>query len=231
MSVLLLRLAGPMQSWGSASRFARRDTEREPTKSGVLGFLAAAQGRRRTDSIEDLLDLKFGVRVDQPGAIMQDFHTAHGNDGKSMPLTRRFYLSDAVFVAGIHSDDSALIESLDQAVRSPVFPLYLGRRSCPPSGQVALGVHPGSLDEALRSEEWRAATWHRKTLRSRSVMLRIVRDAESGENGQTQRDLPLSFDPIRREYGWRTVVEAAPLSVDNEFGYADYHDPIAELGG
>ena len=92
MSLLLLRLAGPLQSWGSASRFARRDTEREPTKSGVLGLLAAAQGRRRTDSIEDLLDLTFGVRVDQPGAVLQDFHTAHIRGQRNRELTRRLYL-------------------------------------------------------------------------------------------------------------------------------------------
>ena len=44
MSVLLVRLAGPMQSWGSQSRFSHRDTEREPTKSGVVGLLSAALG-------------------------------------------------------------------------------------------------------------------------------------------------------------------------------------------
>lgn len=47
MTVLLLRLAGPLQSWGSAARFARRGTENAPTKSGVLGLLAAAEGRPR----------------------------------------------------------------------------------------------------------------------------------------------------------------------------------------
>ena len=42
MSVLLLQLAGPLQSWGAASRFARRSTENAPTKSGLVGLLAAA---------------------------------------------------------------------------------------------------------------------------------------------------------------------------------------------
>lgn len=148
-----------------------------------------------------------------------------------MPLTRRFYLSDAVFVAGVQSDNVALIQGLDAAVRTPAFPLYLGRRSCPPAGPVALGVHSGSLDEALRSIDWKAAAWHRKTLRSRHVMLRILRDAARGEEGRTQRDVPLSFDPVRREYGWRTVVEAAPVRVENTYGHGDRHDPIAELGG
>ena len=55
MTTLLLRLAGPMQAWGDSSRFAQRHTRREPTKSGIIGMLAAAQGRRRTDGVEDLV--------------------------------------------------------------------------------------------------------------------------------------------------------------------------------
>ena len=55
MTVLLLRLAGPLQSWGVKSRFTVRATELAPTKSGIIGMLAAAVGRRRTDPIEDLL--------------------------------------------------------------------------------------------------------------------------------------------------------------------------------
>ena len=39
MAVLLLRLAAPLQAWGSNSKFIIRNTEREPTKSGVVGML------------------------------------------------------------------------------------------------------------------------------------------------------------------------------------------------
>lgn len=70
MAVLLLRLAGPMQAWGVRSRFTVRSTELAPTKSGVIGMLAAAVGRRRTDPIEDLIKLRFGVRKDQPGPVL-----------------------------------------------------------------------------------------------------------------------------------------------------------------
>ena len=44
MATLLLRLAAPLQSWGSDSKFETRKTDREPTKSGVVGLLAAALG-------------------------------------------------------------------------------------------------------------------------------------------------------------------------------------------
>lgn len=49
MATLLLQLVAPMQSWGSRSRFDDRDTEREPTKSGVLGLVASALGRPRAE--------------------------------------------------------------------------------------------------------------------------------------------------------------------------------------
>jgi len=141
MTVLLLKLAGPLQSWGSSSRFARRGTEVAPTKSGVLGILAAAKGIRRTEPLTELLGLEFGVRLDQPGQILRDFQTARTLDGKeSMPLTYRFYLSDAVFLAAVRGDRE-LLTGLDEALNRPRFPLYLGRRSCPPAGRISLGVH------------------------------------------------------------------------------------------
>ena len=89
-----------MQAWGDASRFSRRDTRMVPSKSGVLGLLAAADGRRRTDPIEDLARLRFGVRVDQPGRLQRDFQTAiNWETTHSMPLSYRYYVADAVYVA------------------------------------------------------------------------------------------------------------------------------------
>lgn len=219
MTVLLLRLAGPLQAWGDASRFARRDTGRYPTKSGVLGLLAAAGGRRRTDNIEDLTGLRFGVRVDQPGQLQRDFQTAiNWSTGKSMPLSYRYYLADAVFVAGVEGDRD-LLEALDAALINPVFPLYLGRRSCPTSGRVSLGVKDKKLESALHAEEWHAASWYRRTQAQR-VDLEVVVDAEPGsaDPTETRRDVPLSFSPERREYGWREVAHRPPVVVNNPLG-------------
>ena len=76
MTALLLRLAAPMQSWGTTSRFNRRSTDRAPSKSGIIGLLAAAQGRRRTDPLEELLGLRLAVRTEQAGTVERDFQTA-----------------------------------------------------------------------------------------------------------------------------------------------------------
>jgi len=155
--VLVLRLAGPLQSWGESSRFNRRRTAAEPTKSGVVGLLAAAQGRRRTDPIDDLAALTLGVRTDRPGSLLRDFHTV--SDYRGIPLrsaavnatgrqkptappkrthvTHRFYLQDAVFVAALSGPED-LLGKLAEALGSPAFPLALGRRSCVPTQPVVL---------------------------------------------------------------------------------------------
>lgn len=229
MTCLLLRLAGPLQAWGDASRFTRRDTRLYPTKSGVLGLLAAAQGRRRTDPIEDLARLRFGVRVDQPGQLLRDFQTAIRLDtGAKMPLSYRYYIADAVFVAGVEGDQ-ALLEGLDEAIAAPRFPVYLGRRSCPTTGRISLGLADGSLEDALRAVPWQAATWHRRT-KGLKVELDLFSDAVSGESDpvETRRDVPLSFDPNLREYGWRDVAHREPVVVENPDGRTE-PDWLAEL--
>ena len=105
---LLLLLKGPMQSWGTESRYATRATSTLPSKSGVLGMLAAAEGRRRTDGVEDLAGLRFAVRVDQSGSLLRDYQTAQNwqNNPKSQAkLITRYFLTDAAFVAAIESED------------------------------------------------------------------------------------------------------------------------------
>lgn len=212
MSTLLLRLAGPMQSWGTDSKFDVRRTQREPSKSGVIGLVAAALGVSRQDrqALATLACLRFGVRVDREGTLLRDYHTAHGKTCKkeeAVYITNRYYLADAAFVAGLESEDGALLEKIGEALVSPAFPLYLGRRSCPPTGRIFLGISPKPLEEALRENAPDSASW-------------LVLDAKAGEPGGLQRDVPLSFNPNRREYGFRRVVSC---SLHSE------HDPMAEL--
>lgn len=241
MSVVALRLAGPLQSWGTRSRFVRRETEMAPTKSGVIGMVAAAKGFRRTDSLEELLGLRFGVRIDQPGQLVRDFQTAQRpkqeKDGttswSSLPLSYRYYLSDAVYLAVLEGDRE-LVDGIDEAVRSPEFPLYLGRRSCPPAGPVALGVFDNDVDGALASLPWMASTRTQRRHREKTVRLSTVRDAPPDEpGGELVQDVPVSFDPNRRRHAWRSIMRGT-VEVDNPHGVADVngeHDPMAILGG
>lgn len=206
MTVLLLRLAGPLQSWGTSSRFVRRGTDRAPSKSGVVGLLAAARGLRRTDPLDELLQLRVGVRVEQAGTMERDFQTARTRDGSSsMPLSYRFYLADAVFLVGVEGEEG-LLGGLEDSLRNPTFPLFLGRRSCPPVGPVSRGLRAGSVQDVLDSEPWSASGWVQKAERRSEVDLDTVLDCEPGAPGSDLvRDEPISFDPERREYGWRSV--------------------------
>ncbi|SHF70983.1 CRISPR-associated protein, Cas5e family [Lampropedia hyalina DSM 16112] len=160
MATLLLRLQGPMQAWGTTSRFDERDTQLEPSKSGVLGLVCAALGRDRSEPVQDLADLRMGVRVDREGVPMRDYQTIGGDRDlekqrksirtatggfRSDPVVSpRFYLSDAVFLVGLEGE-SGLLKCIHTALRQPFWPLALGRKSFVPSAPVYL---PDALVDA-----------------------------------------------------------------------------------
>ncbi|MFK4694195.1 type I-E CRISPR-associated protein Cas5/CasD [Streptomyces pristinaespiralis] len=235
MSVLTLRLAGPLQSWGASARFARRTTEAAPTKSGVIGMLAAAAGIERGDDerLAPLAALKFGVRIDQPGTRVRDFHTAHhGVTGKSMPLSERFYLADAVFVAALEGD-RPLLGELHAALRAPVYAPFLGRRSCPPSLPVELGLHDeGGLVDVLREVPWQASAWYRRQYRGRDdIELTVLREASEDEQqaADVLRDQPLSFAAEHRRHALRTVVSDRVRILTPRARQLPRHDPFDAL--
>ena len=240
MSTLLIRLAGPLQAWGIDSKFDRRNTERAPTKSGVIGMIAAALGRRRDESIDDLNALRYGVRVDREGVLLRDYHTAKSN--KSAYVTNRYYLADAVFLAGLEGEEP-LLEIIAAALRTPAFPLFMGRRSCPPEGKVLLGMREGkSLIQALKEEPWLVGGEARNQFvrqgESENRRVRITADEAGGESGgYFTRDTPLSFNQMHRQFGFRKVAElSVQLSdIDKEaaaFSEADTtHDAMQELEG
>lgn len=221
MSTLLLRLAAPLQSWGGESKFDRRMTERYPTKSGVTGLLAAALGLSRNAPLAwqgfDLCALRMGVRIDRQGELLRDYQTVKSK--KSAYVTERYYLADAVFLVGVEGDD-ALLTELDQALSHPVYPLFLGRRSCPPEGRVSLGIREGlSLEDALRLETPLADSGH--------LVPMLTESQDLNETAIFVRDLPVSFDPAHRQYRKRRLREAFVTLPNAE--PATEHDPLAEL--
>ena len=223
MATLLLRLAAPLQAWGADSKFETRKTNREPTKSGVIGLLAAALGLRRDEreALARLAQLRFGVRVEREGQLLVDYHIAKTQDQKTSYVTYRHYLQDAVFLAGIESEDTALLLQLQQALLHPAFPLYLGRRSCPPTLPLCLGIRQGSLLDVLRTEPMQGR-------KPETGKLRIVADADPADPAAVPRqDLPVSFSPVHRQYGFRPVRE---WRLDRpEMPEPTEHDPMAEL--
>lgn len=181
-NTLFLRLAGPMQSWGTSSRLQLRRTDAYPSKSGVLGMLLCAMGVRRENSAQALLPLKsllMGVRIDRKGTLDWDYHTAGAKgknedlhvsgirraDGKGpkrtqstgeieISLSRRQYLYDASFLVALQGPADA-ISDCARALENPVWPLFLGRKCCIPTQPVFDGT--GSfekLSDALSSIPW-----------------------------------------------------------------------------
>ena len=229
---LLLLLKGPMQSWGTESRYATRATSFLPSKSVVLGMLAAAEGRRRDEDMADLTGLKFAVRVDQSGSLLRDYQTAQNwqkDPQASAKLITRYFLSDAAFVAAIESEDREQLENFVQNLNQPVFPLYLGRRSCPAPPNVVLGVVEKTAVKALQEH----STWHatKEYMKSSGgeVSLPIYRDSLPGETGVTCQDIPKSFDPQHRKYSWRTVVQKEFAIVGNPLESTERRpDPFLE---
>lgn len=224
MSTLLLRLAAPLQAWGTDSKFEVRRTNREPSKSGVIGLLAAALGLRRDADLSRLSALRFGVRVDRNGEVIKDFHMAKAE--KTSYLTYRYYLSDAIFLVGLESEDRSFLEQIERALRNPCFPLFLGRRSCPPTLPLVLGIREDALETALRGEENQ-----NKDLKSIRQSHRYIRlDCGVGEQeGAVVQDLPISFNPMKREFGYRRAKEIWIRDDVNTEGSAEEHDAMAEL--
>lgn len=193
MATLLLRLVAPMQSWGTRSRFDDRDTEAEPSRSGVLGLCSAALGIDRAAPVDHLARLAFGVRVDREGVVGTDYHTAQlhpGRPGTKTDVTRRAYLSDAAFWAGLEGDPG-LLADLHAALRNPHWPLSLGRRAFQPS----LPVFSGPPGDAPLWESLHAAPSLRRAPRHEweepdDRPYRLVLDREAVPEGERGRASP-----------------------------------------
>ena len=225
MATLLLRLAAPLQAWGAESKFETRRTLHYPTKSGVIGMLAASLGFSRDHSLEILNGLRFGVRIDKEGELLCDYHTVKA---EKPYITERYYLSDAVFLAGLEGD-TELLSKIETALKSPAYPLYLGRRSCPPTMPLVLGIKESPLFDALNEEQWLLLDWYRKRVSSNETKLRIIIDDES--SSAVLRDVPLSFSKKHRKFGWRGVKDCGycvPVGGES-FEEKTAHDPFDEL--
>ncbi|MEZ0109320.1 CRISPR system Cascade subunit CasD [Catenulispora sp. EB89] len=229
MTGALLRLAGPLQSWGEHSTFAERDTLAFPTRSGITGLLSCALGRDRSQPPGELNLLQITIRVDRAGTDTVDFHTVGGGlpRNATVPtaeserhkpayrskanalISRRHYLADAAFLVALDGPDH-VIDEISSALAAPVWPLYLGRRSCPPAEPVLLAT---GLEDALGHLDIfplpRIAPRGQDT-----VSVDFVREAPADSEGDAAGpgiehevwDVPQSFGRFNRRYTSRRVL-------------------------
>ncbi|MGP3691000.1 type I-E CRISPR-associated protein Cas5/CasD [Streptomyces sp. IBSNAI002] len=159
---LLLHLSG-MQFWGGPKGGTTRTSHPHPTRSGITGLLAAAQGRPRGSDLTDLDELTHTIRIDRPGQRLLDFHTVGGGQPKHQTVPtasgghrgnalvfRDWYLHDAAFTVAV-TGPAPLIDDLAAALRDPVYPPHLGRRACRPDTPVLITTtgHPDTALEHL----------------------------------------------------------------------------------
>ena len=110
------------------------------------------------------------------------------------------------------------MQRLAEAVTHPAFPLFLGRRSCPPEGRLSLGLRDAPLEAALTQEPSLTAG----SGRQETETVRIVLEDAAGP--ARMRDVPISFSPYHREYGYRAAQETwMTRPAEKE------HDPMGEL--
>lgn len=158
MDYLVFRLYGPMASWGDIAVGESRHSHNGPTKAAVLGLVAAALGIKREEEATHIAlnqHYMLATAVKCKGQLLRDYHTVQAPDsvGKFRYRTRRDelvagrerlgtvlssreYRTDALaWVALRMSSPDAqapfTLAHMADALRQPIYSLYLGRKSCP----------------------------------------------------------------------------------------------------
>lgn len=160
-SYLVFQLYGPMQSWGGPAVGEIRSSGARPSRSALLGLLAAVLGvRRDNETKHEQMAEAYGlaVRPLTAGGRMTDYHTSQCGKRRSKRayrvrldevggllardedaatnLSRREYLTDAAFAVCVWSQVAAppfTLAEIEKGLIEPVFAPYLGRKSCPPA--------------------------------------------------------------------------------------------------
>lgn len=174
---LLLRLYGPLASWGEVAVGELRHSARHPSRSALLGLLGAALGVERGDEAAQAAlnhGYRFGIKLQASGRMLRDYHTIQ----KGVParrevfrsrrqelaaqkvetmLSEREYCCDSLAIVAVEAlpGAPATLAELAAALRQPCFTLYLGRKSCPLAAPLLPQLrHAASLRQALDEAGW-----------------------------------------------------------------------------
>jgi CRISPR system Cascade subunit CasD len=150
---LLFTLAAPMASFGAVAVGERRPTWDRPSKSQILGLVAGALGIERAEAERHKAlasSLRFAVRVDLPGALASDYHTAQvpparrkrrfptRADELGLPkaelktiLSRREFLIGSLYTIALWEAASGTmsLDDIEHALTRPVFAPFAGRKA------------------------------------------------------------------------------------------------------
>ena len=214
MKTVVMRLEGPLQSWGVESKGAARGTLAFPSRSGVMGMILAAIGLGGGQ--EEMLERLSHGRMDviswhRPGRQMKemtDFQTVgtcydgkdpwqslmipRKRDGKASStaakIIRRHILQDAAFTVLLEVDDG-IADDVATALSCPAWPLFLGRAAYIPSKFIYAGTSDSITDAEVLAE---------KVMKGYDNDT-IVREEDGCTPGAiVLTDVPLSFGKTRR---------------------------------
>ncbi len=209
MQYLLFRLYGHLASWGEIAVGESRHTANYPSKSAIIGLLAATYGIKREDEAQQqAMQQGYAVAVEvlTPGRLLRDYHTTQAPDsvGKFNYRTRRDelvvgkkrlgtilssreYRSDMLAVVAIRALQQApySLAELQRYLQKPRFHLYLGRKPCP----LAAPLNPQLMEQADYYAAFNAYS-HRPLLPTHE------------EKGLSNRDIHWLDIPKERFYYW-----------------------------
>ncbi|MEM9030225.1 MAG: type I-E CRISPR-associated protein Cas5/CasD [Pseudomonadota bacterium] len=152
---LVFTLAASLASFGAVAVGERRPTWDRPGKSQIIGLLACALGIERSDETRQA-DIANGfllaIRVDDPGHLSTDFHTAQvppqrrnrkfatraeelgvaKTDLKTILSRREYRVGGRYTIAVWYDPDRAdMLEQFRLKLRQPEYILFAGRKAFP----------------------------------------------------------------------------------------------------
>lgn len=164
MDYLVFQLYGVLASWGTIAVGETRHSLYAPTKSSIMGLLAAAMGIKHEEEECHLAlndNCEMAVKVFSHGSLLSDFHTTQvpnsvgkysyrsrrdelviGKQRLGTVLSRREYRQDAFVLVAIKVKSNSIFKlpMLKSHLDKPKFTLYLGRKSCPLSAPLAATI-------------------------------------------------------------------------------------------
>lgn len=167
MDMLVLRLAGPMISFGAPIVDNRGAVQEHPPLSMLTGLLGNALGFRHgeSDRLQRLQErIRFAARCDQPGEPFTDYQTVDlgqsfmrrtgwttrgeredrrgGRASTGTHIRHREYLADSAYTAVLtlrRPEEPPTLDELEEALERPARPLFIGRKTCLPSRRLLAG--------------------------------------------------------------------------------------------
>ncbi len=156
---LFFRLYGPIASWGDIAVGVQRPSFDHPSKSAIMGLLAAALGIKRNEEEKHTAlvnSYNFAVMINSSGILLRDYHTVQvpsqsiikkqkhvltRKDELDFPpnelntvISSRDYYCDSVYTVCLwcrNGEPAYALRLLKDKILEPEFTLYLGRKSCP----------------------------------------------------------------------------------------------------